>query len=48
MLKLLLLIFLIVILVGALPGTPWMSGYGFGYYPSGGALIIIILIILLL
>lgn len=48
MLKILLLVVLLFILLGALPGTPWMSGYEFGYTPSAIALVLAILIICLL
>ncbi len=45
--RLLLLIILILILVGALPTWPYSTGWG--YYPSGGlGLLIVILIILAL
>jgi hypothetical protein len=47
MLGTILLIFLIILLVGALPTWPYSRGWG--YYPSGGlGLILIIIIILLL
>jgi hypothetical protein len=43
--RLLLLIILILLLVGALPTWPYSSGWG--YYPSGGlGLLLIVLIIL--
>ena len=42
-----LLIFLILLLVGALPTWPYSSGWG--YYPSGGlGLVLVIFIVLLL
>jgi hypothetical protein len=45
--SLILLIFLIVLLVGAAPAWPYSRGWG--YYPSGGVgLLLLILIILLL
>lgn len=45
--RLLLLIILIIILVGALPS--WPHSKGWGYYPSGGiGLVLVILLILLL
>ncbi len=45
--RLLLLILLIVLLIGALPTWPYSAGWG--YYPSGGAgLLLLILIIFLL
>jgi hypothetical protein len=47
MLGTILLIFLIILLVGALPTWPYSRGWG--YYPSGGlGLVLIIIIILLL
>jgi hypothetical protein len=46
--RLLLLVLLIVVLVGALPTWPYSTGWG--YYPSGGlgGLIIILLVLALL
>jgi Protein of unknown function (DUF3309) len=45
--RLILLIILIIVLLGALPTWPYSAGWG--YYPSGGlGLIVIILLILLL
>ena len=44
--RLILLIVLIIVLLGALPTWPYSAGWG--YYPSGGAgLLLIILIVLL-
>jgi hypothetical protein len=46
-LRLLLLIVLIVLLLGALPTWPYSAGWG--YYPSGGlGLLVVIVIIVLL
>ena len=46
-LRLVLIIVLILLLVGALPAWPYSAGWG--YYPSGGlGLVLLILIILLL
>ena len=46
---LLLIIVLVLLLVGALPHWPYMSGMSYGYYPSGlVGLVVVILIILLL
>ena len=45
--RLLLLILLVVLLLGALPTWPYSAGWG--YYPSGGlGLLVIILVIVLL
>ncbi|HEX5506886.1 MAG TPA: DUF3309 family protein [Pseudolabrys sp.] len=45
--RLILLIIIIILLIGALPTWPYSTGWG--YYPSGGlGLIFIILIVLLL
>jgi hypothetical protein len=45
--RLLLLILLIVLLVGALPAWPYSAAWG--YYPSGGlGLLVVILIVVLL
>jgi hypothetical protein len=47
MLGTILLIFLIILLLGALPTWPYSRGWG--YYPSGGlGLVLLIIIILLL
>ena len=48
MLGLILLVFLIVLLLGALPSWPYSRGWG--YYPSGlfGVILVIVLIWLLL
>lgn len=46
--RLILLIVLIAILLGALPLTPWAANWGTGYWPSGTALIIIIAVLLFL
>ena len=46
MLRTILIIFLILLLLGALPTWPYSSGWG--YYPSGGLLILVIVIILLM
>jgi hypothetical protein len=45
--RLLILILLILLLVGALPTWPYSAGWG--YYPSGGVgLLVVVLIIVLL
>jgi hypothetical protein len=45
--RLLILILLILLLVGALPTWPYSAGWG--YYPSGGlGLLVIILVVVLL
>jgi hypothetical protein len=45
--RLLILILLIVLLIGALPTWPYSGGWG--YYPSGGlGLLVLILVIVLL
>jgi hypothetical protein len=45
--RLLLLILVIVLLIGALPTWPYSAGWG--YYPSGGlGLLVVILVIVLL
>ena len=45
--RLLLLILLIILVVGALPTWPYSAGWG--YYPSGGiGLLVVILVIVLL
>ena len=46
MIRLLLLVLLVVLLIGALPTWPYSAGWG--YYPTGGVgLILIILVVLL-
>jgi hypothetical protein len=45
--RLLILVLLLILLVGALPTWPYSAGWG--YYPSGGlGLLVVILIIVLL
>ena len=45
--RLLILILLIILLIGALPTWPYSAGWG--YYPSGGlGLLVVILVIVLL
>jgi Protein of unknown function (DUF3309) len=47
MLRILLIVFLFLLLLGALPAWPYSTGWG--YYPSGGlGLILLIVIILVL
>jgi Protein of unknown function (DUF3309) len=48
MMRLILLIILLVLLIGALPTWPYSAGWG--YYPSGalGLLLLIVLLIILL
>jgi hypothetical protein len=48
MLRLLLIIIIFLLLIGTLPTWPYSTGWGLGYYPTGGlGLILIILIVLL-
>lgn len=42
--RLILLIILILLLLGALPTWPYSNGWG--YYPSGGLLLLIILVLI--
>ena len=44
--RLILLIILILLLIGALPTWPYSTGWG--YYPSGGLVLLIILLLVLL
>jgi hypothetical protein len=45
--RLLILILLVILLIGALPTWPYSAGWG--YYPSGGlGLLVVILIVVLL
>ena len=47
--NLLLAIILFLLLVGLLPTWPYSTGWGYGYYPSGGiGLLLIILLVVLL
>ncbi len=47
MLRILLIVFLVLLLLGALPTWPYSTGWG--YYPSGGlGLILLIVLILVL
>jgi hypothetical protein len=45
--RLLLLLIVLIVLIGALPSWPYSTGWG--YYPSGGAgLVLVVLLILIL
>ena len=44
MLELILLIFLIVLVIGALPSWPYSSGWG--YYPSSGLGLVLVVVLL--
>jgi len=47
MLRIILIVLLILLLVGALPAWPYSTGWG--YYPSGGlGLLLVILVVLIL
>jgi len=47
MLRVILLVFLVLLLLGALPTWPYSTGWG--YYPSGGVgLLLVILLVLVL
>lgn len=49
MLRLVLIIILFLLLIGTLPTWPYASGWGVGYYPTGGiGLLLIILVVLFL
>ena len=45
MLRLLLIIFLVLLVIGALPTWPYSTGWG--YYPTGGFGLLLLLIIIL-
>ena len=47
MLRLILIVFLVLLLLGALPTWPYSSGWG--YYPSGGlGLVLLIVVVVML
>lgn len=46
MLRLILVIILVLLLIGALPNWPYSSSWGFGYYPSGLLFILLIIVII--
>jgi hypothetical protein len=46
MLRLLLLVFLMLLLIGALPTWPYSVGWG--YYPSGGLSLLLLIVIIFL
>ena len=49
MLRLILIIFLFLLLIGSLPTWPYATGWGLGYYPAGGfGLILVIVLVFLL
>jgi hypothetical protein len=45
MLRIILIIFLVLLLLGALPTWPYSSGWG--YYPSGGLGLVLLIVIIL-
>ena len=49
LIHLLIVLILVVVLIGALPGTPWMAGrnLNYGYAPSGIVGVILVLVLLL-
>ena len=47
MLRLLLIILLFLLLLGMLPTWPYASGWGLGYYPSGGLGLLLIIVLVL-
>jgi hypothetical protein len=48
--RLVLIVLLVLLLLGALPAWPYMTPLGFGYYPSGivGLLLLIVIVMALL
>jgi len=46
MLRILLIVILVILLLGALPAWPYSAGWG--YYPSGGLGLILLVVIILL
>lgn len=50
LLWIILVVFLILVVVGALPHWGYMSGYNYGYAPSGaiGLIVVVILVLFLL
>jgi hypothetical protein len=44
---LIILIVLVLLLLGLLPTWPYSSGWGLGYYPSGGLGIVVIILLVL-
>jgi hypothetical protein len=45
MLRMILIIFLVLILLGSLPAWPYSTGWG--YYPSGGLGLILLIVVIL-
>ena len=47
--RIVLIVILVLLVSGLLPAWPYATGWGWGYYPSGGlGLILLIIIVLLL
>jgi Protein of unknown function (DUF3309) len=44
--RLILIVLLIILLLGALPVWPYSADWGYGYYPSGGLGLVLLLILL--
>jgi hypothetical protein len=47
MIAIIVLVFLLILIFGALPSWPYMSGYGYGYWPSGIFFVILLVLVLL-
>jgi Protein of unknown function (DUF3309) len=47
MLRLLLIIILFLLLIGTLPTWPYASGWGLGYYPTGGLGLLLVIVLIL-
>jgi hypothetical protein len=45
--RLIVIILLVLLIVGLLPAWPYSSGWGLGYYPSGGLALLLIVVIVL-
>ncbi len=48
MIRLVLIVFLALLLIGMLPLWPYSTGWGYGYYPSGGVGLILLIVVVLL
>jgi hypothetical protein len=44
----LIVVILILLFIGGLPTWPYMSGYNYGYYPSGIFFVLLIIILILI
>ena len=48
LLRIVLIVFLVLLIIGMLPTWPYTISWGWGYYPSGGLFVLLLLVVALL